>query len=238
MIRVLMVEDDPVIRDTTRYFLESQKNFSVVCAVTGGEALDHARESFDVILMDILLPDTNGVDLCQRMRTWYHCPVIFTSCLDDTETIVHALELGGDDFVAKPYNHKVLLARIMANIRRVQMDAAEPSLGGYHCAGFTLDSDSHTVQVRGQVIHLADMEYRILTLFVRFPNTFFTASELYRRIWGKDSLGDVRTVQVHIHNLRSKIEPDPAHPVYLRNVWGKGYIFVPGDRTEKSAGKC
>ena len=120
MIRVLLVEDDPVIRDTTCYFLKSQQNFEVVCAETGGDALSHAREKFDVILMDILLPDTNGVDLCQRLRSWHHCPIIFTSCLDDTDTIVRALEMGGDDFLAKPYNNKILLARIMANIRRVQ----------------------------------------------------------------------------------------------------------------------
>lgn len=136
MIRILLVEDDPVIRDTTSYFLNCQQNFEVVCADTGGEALSHAREKFDVILMDILLPDTNGMDLCQRLRSWHHCPIIFTSCLDDTDTVVRALELGGDDFLTKPYNHKVLLARIMANIRRVQMDAAEPSVSGYHCAGF------------------------------------------------------------------------------------------------------
>ncbi len=86
--------------------------------------------------MDILLPDTNGVDLCQRLRSWHHCPIIFTSCLDDTDTIVRALEMGGDDFLAKPYHNKVLLARIMANIRRVQMDAAEPNVNGYHCAAF------------------------------------------------------------------------------------------------------
>ena len=215
MILILLVEDDPVIRDTTSYFLKCQQNFEVVCADTGGEALSHAREKFDVILMDILLPDTNGMDLCQRLRSWHHCPIIFTSCLDDTYTVVRALELGGDDFLTKPYNHKVLLARIMANIRRVQMDAAEPSVSGYHCAAFTLD-----------------MEYRILTLFIRYPNTFFTANELYRKIWGKESLGDVRTVQVHIHNLRSKIEPDPAKPIYLKNVWGKGYIFRPEGEME------
>lgn len=146
MIRILLVEDDPVIRDTTSYFLKCQQNFEVVCADTGGEALSHAREKFDVILMDILLPDTNGMELCQRLRSWHHCPIIFTSCLDDTDTVVRALELGGDDFLTKPYNHKVLLARIMANIRRVQMDAAEPSVSGYHCAAFTLDSNSHCVE--------------------------------------------------------------------------------------------
>ncbi len=189
MIRVLMVEDDPVIRDTTRYFLQSQQNFEVVCAETGGDALSHAREKFDVILMDILLPDTNGVDLCQRLRSWHHCPIIFTSCLDDTDTVVRALEMGGDDFLTKPYHNKVLVARIMANIRRVQMDAAEPNVNGYHCAAFTLDANRHSVEHDGQSIHLADMEYRILSLFVRYPNTFFTANELYQKIWGKDSLG-------------------------------------------------
>ena len=156
MIRILLVEDDPVIRDTTSYFLNCQQNFEVVCADTGGEALSHAREKFDVILMDILLPDTNGMELCQRLRSWYHCPIIFTSCLDDTDTVVRALELGGDDFLTKPYNHKVLLARIMANIRRVQMDAAEPSVSGYHCAAFTLDSNSHCVEKDGRSIHLAE----------------------------------------------------------------------------------
>ena len=135
--------------------------------------------------------------------------------------------MGGDDFLAKPYNNKILLARIMANIRRVQMDGAEPSVNGYHCAAFTLDANSHSVEKDGRSVHLADMEYRILTLFVRYPNTFFTANELYQKIWGKESLGDVRTVQVHIHNRRSKIEPDPAKPVYLKNVWGKGYVFQP-----------
>ena len=160
MIRVLLVEDDPVIRDTTCYFLKSRQNFEVVCAETGGEALSHARENFDVILM------------------------------------------------------------------------AEPSVNGYHCAAFTLDSNSHCVEKDGQSIHLADMEFRILSLFVRYPNNFFTANELYQKIWGKDSLGDVRTVQVHIHNLRSKIEPDPAKPIYLKNVWGKGYVFRPDGREE------
>ena len=196
MIRVLLVEDDAMIREMTRIFLESQKRFEVVCAASGEEALAHAKDPFDVILLDILLPDTNGMQLCQTLRSGHHCPIIFTSCLDDVDTIVHALELGGDDFLTKPYDNKVLVARILANV------------------------------------HLADMEYRILSLFVRNPNTFFTANELYQKIWGKDSLGDVRTVQVHIHNLRSKIEPDPAKPVYLCNVWGKGYVFRPEGKQE------
>ena len=130
------------------------------------------------------------------------------------------------------FYNKVLAARILANVRRVQMDAAEPSLRGYTCPAFRLDADNRSVHCQGEDIHLADMEYRILSLFVRNPNTFFTANELYQKIWGKDSLGDVRTVQVPIHNLRSKIEPDPAKPIYLKNVWGKGYVFRPDGQPE------
>ena len=118
MIRVLLVEDDAMIREMTRIFLESQKRFEVVCAASGEEALAHAKDPFDVILLDILLPDTNGMQLCQTLRSGHHCPIIFTSCLDDVDTIVHALELGGDDFLTKPYDNKVLVARILANVRR------------------------------------------------------------------------------------------------------------------------
>ena len=110
MIRVLLVEDDAMIREMTRIFLESQKRFEVVCAASGEEALAHAKDPFDVILLDILLPDTNGMQLCQTLRSGHHCPIIFTSCLDDVDTIVHALELGGDDFLTKPYDNKVLAA--------------------------------------------------------------------------------------------------------------------------------
>ena len=181
-----------------------------------------------MILMDILLPDTNGVDLCQRLRSWHHCPIIFTSCLDDTETIVRALELGGDDFVSKPYDNKILLARIMANIRRVQMDAAEPSANGYHCAAFSLDANSHCVQKGAASIHLADMEYRILNLFVRHPNAF-TANQLYAKIWGKRTAWGMcarcRSIST-ISGARSS--RTPQKPVYLKNVWGKRLYLYPG----------
>lgn len=227
MVRILLVEDDELIREMTRSFLSAQKEFEVVCAASGQQALELAKQSFDVILLDILLPDINGMQLCSELRNRHHCPIIFTSCLDDTDTIVRALEMGGDDFLTKPYHNKILLARIQANVRRVQMDSAEPQPEGYRCSAFRLDADSHNLLRGEECLHLADMEYRILNLFIRNPNVFFTANEMYQKIWGKESLGDVRTVQVHIHNLRRKIEPDPTKPVYLCNVWGKGYVFHP-----------
>ena len=232
MPKIAICDDEQPIREYLKSLTEKCIPDSQVRLFGSGEALLRDQTSFDVILLDILLPDTNGMQLCQTLRSGHHCPIIFTSCLDDVDTIVHALELGGDDFLTKPYDNKVLVARILANVRRVQMDAAEPSLRGYTCPAFRLDADNRSVHCRGEDIHLADMEYRILSLFVRNPNTFFTANELYQKIWGKDSLGDVRTVQVHIHNLRSKIEPDPAKPVYLCNVWGKGYVFRPEGKQE------
>ena len=232
MPKIAICDDEQPIREYLKSLTEKCIPDSQVRMFGSGEALLRDQTSFDVILLDILLPDTNGMQLCQTLRSGHHCPIIFTSCLDDVDTIVHALELGGDDFLTKPYDNKVLVARILANVRRVQMDAAEPSLRGYTCPAFRLDADNRSVHCRGEDIHLADMEYRILSLFVRNPNTFFTANELYQKIWGKDSLGDVRTVQVHIHNLRSKIEPDPAKPVYLCNVWGKGYVFRPEGKQE------
>lgn len=189
MIRVLMVEDDPVIRETTRRFLETQTDFQVVCAATGEDALARVREKFDVILLDILLPDINGVDLCQRLRGWFHCPIIFTSCLDDTDTIVRALDLGGDDFLSKPYDHKILLARIMANVRRVKMDSAEPSLQGYRCAAFTLDADSHNVILEGGSAHLADMEYRILLFSSATPGPSSPPTSCIKRSGARTAWG-------------------------------------------------
>ena len=226
MIRVLLVEDDPVIRDTTCYFLKSQQNFEVVCAETGGDALSHAREKFDVILMDILLPDTNGVDLCQRLRSWYHCPIIFTSCLDDTDTIVRALEMGGDDFLAKPI------------ITRSCWPASWPTSAGCR---WTAQSQRQRLPLRG--LHAGCQQPQRGEGWPQRPSGRYGISHPHplhplpehllhgqRALpedMGKESLGDVRTVQVHIHNLRSKIEPDPAKPVYLKNVWGKGYVFQP-----------
>ena len=181
MIRVLLVEDDAMIREMTRIFLESQKRFEVVCAASGEEALAHAKDPFDVILLDILLPDTNGMQLCQTLRSGHHCPIIFTSCLDDVDTIVHALELGGDDFLTKPYDNKVLVARILANVRRVQMDAAEPSLRGHTCPAFRLDADNRSVHCQGEDIHLADMETASLACLCATPTPFLRPMSSTRR---------------------------------------------------------
>lgn len=225
MTKILLVEDDKVISDITRYYLEAQKTYAVTCARTGGEAMAYAREQFDLIIMDILLPDTNGIDLCRTLRQWHKCPIIFSSALDDSDTMVRALEMGGDDFIAKPFDNKVLLAKIQANLRRVRMDSERETAVSHTFGPFSLNPQTHQVTANGRTVKLSQIEYRILSYFLQHPGVYITGAEIYQALWGKDSLGDTRTVQVHIHNLRSKIEANPSEPVFLKSVWGKGYLF-------------
>lgn len=228
MTHILLVEDDKAVSDITRYFLEAQKGYQVTCARSGAEAMAYARGMFDLIIMDIMLPDTNGIDLCRSLRQWHHCPILFCSALDDSDTMIRALQMGGDDFIVKPFDHKVLLAKIQANLRRVQIDremAGMEEKGTVRRGVFTLDSELRQVTVDGRSCRLSEMEYRILAYFLKNPGIYLSGEEIYRKLWGKDPLGDTRTVQVHIHNLRAKIEADPANPVYLKSVWGKGYVL-------------
>ena len=167
--------------------------------------------------------------LCQRLRSWHHCPIIFTSCLDDTDTIVRALEMGGDDFLAKPYNNKILLARIMATSAgcrwTVQSPASTLPLRGLH-AGCQQPQRGEGWPQRPS----ADMEYASSpsSSATRTPSSQPTSST--RRYGARKRLGDVRTVQVHIHNLRSKIEPDPASCI-LKKCLGQG-LCVPAGRRQ------
>ncbi|HML40219.1 MAG TPA: response regulator transcription factor [Bellilinea sp.] len=227
MNKVLLVEDDPLIAKVIQYYFDQEKRYLVTWAKTAGEALAFARDDFDVILLDIRLPDVNGIDLCDRLRTWHNCPIIFISALDDSDTIVKALEMGGDDYLTKPFDNKVLVARIEANIRRAHMDLHNHPSNALAFDGYIVDAHKHILTKDGHDYPLSIMEYRILRFFLQHPNRFYTANELYKLVWGNDSYGDVRTVLVHIHNLRKKIESDNTTPKYIKNVWGKGYIFNP-----------
>ena len=224
MTKVLLIEDDALVAKVILYYLEQAETYEVVWVKTGGEAFARARDKFDVILLDILLPDVNGVDLCSRLKKWHDCPIIFISCLDSSNTIVQALECGGDDFIVKPFDNKVLEARIKANLRRTSKvpHKAENTL---KCTGFTLDANRHVVIKSEEELKLSSTEYRILLFLMQNPEKYYTPKELYINVWGEKSLGDIRTVIVHIHNIRNKIEEDPNNPKFLKMEWGQGYYF-------------
>lgn len=227
MVQVLLVEDDDLIAKIITHYLRQAKDYEVTRAKDAGEALFLARNPFDIILLDVLLPDADGLTLCKRLCEWHSCPILFISCVDDSDTIVKALEAGGDDYLTKPFDNKVLLARIQANLRRVKKAAAAPHENKLHTRDFILDPTARRIEKNGAVCPLAAIEYQLLNFLMQNPRQFFTADELYRKVWGSDSYGDVRTVLVHIHNIRKKIEENPKDPRYLLNVPGRGYYFEP-----------
>lgn len=227
MIRILLVEDDAEVARIIKYYLCGDERYEVVWAKNAAEAVIASHDWFDIILMDVMLPDQRGIELCTCIREWHNCPVIFISCLDDSRTIIEALEHGGDDFIIKPFDNQVLEARIQANLRRVRMEHSEPVTNQLACPGFALNASSHTVCRGEKCYSLPPTEFRILSYMMQHPGRCFRSSELYHLIWGRSSYGDNRTVVVHVHNLRKKIEADAARPQYLKSIWGKGYLFDP-----------
>ena len=184
MTKVLLIEDDPLVAKVILYYLEQAETYETTWARSGGEALAHAREYFDVILLDILLPDADGVELCARLRNWQACPILFVSCLDNSDTIVKALEMGGDDFITKPFDNKVLEARIQASLRRFRQQG-QPAVRPARCGGFSLDPAGRTVGLPGGgQARLSATEYRILSFLMDHVGQCFTTRELYVRIWG------------------------------------------------------
>ena len=226
MIRLLLVEDDQFIANVIRYYLADTGGFEVTHACTAGEALSHARKRFDVVLLDILLPDANGIELCERLRKWHDCPIIFISALDQADTIVSALASGGDDFLVKPFDNKVLVARIQANLRRWHQQTSAEEHETITLGDFRLEPNRQAVYHQQQEIRLSGTEFRILNFLMQHTGQCYTPREIYEKVWSSSSAGDTRTVLVHIHNLRRKLEIDPNNPQYLKLVWGKGYTFV------------
>lgn len=227
MFDVLLVEDDEFISKIVAYYLEGKKTYRIHCAKTSGEALGLARSSYDAILLDVLLPDADGIGLCRQLRQWHDCPIIFISCMDDSETIIRALDAGADDFVTKPFDNDVLHARIEANIRRAAADKREPPLENtITCGMFRLDARQGVLTKDGCEISLPPLEFKLLAFLMQNQGKCFTSKELYRCVWGKDSFGDARTVIVHIHHIRMKIGDDSQDPRFIKNIWGKGYTFV------------
>lgn len=231
MTNVLLVEDDQEIARIIKYYLGESDSYHVDWVTNADQAWDAARNGYDVILLDIMLPGTDGIQLCARLREWYHCPILFISCLEDSDTVIRALEQGGDDYIVKPFDNKVLHARIQANLRRTQRSNVYPA-DGFSCSGFSLDAQNHILRKGSEKIQLVSMESKLLAFFMQNPNQYFTAAELYKTIWGKQSYGDNRTVTVHMYTLRKKLEENPSEPRYLKNTWGKGYYFDPTGGTE------
>lgn len=223
--RVLVIEDDPHICEVVAYYLKKASVYdtSIVHSAEDALALIESGEEFDVILSDIMLPGIDGIEFCSRVRSRINCPIIFTSCLDDDDTIVKALTIGGDDYLVKPYHGPVLLAHIAATLRRCQNAPQSESV----CFGeLRIDGTTKRVYTADGEVSLSPTEYNILRYMAAHPHKFISYDELFENVWKKPSLGDYSSLFVHIRNLRKKIEADPSSPKLIRTHPSGGYIFA------------
>lgn len=226
MYKILLIEDDLDICEIIKLYLSKTK-YSVSVVNTAEEALETVEvQNYDLILLDIMLPDINGVELCKKLRKNIYSPIIFISCIDDDGTVVKALETGGDDYLVKPFNNSILIARIEANLRRVEIERKNISKKNIiDFKDFIIEPKKHLIIKNNKEIYLTPIEFKILIFMIENPNRILTLEEIYEKIWKEKSYDDVRTVKVHVSNLRKKIEQDASNPVYIQTIRRTGYIF-------------
>jgi two-component system response regulator MtrA len=221
---VLLVEDDPSIREVTALALE-RAGFRVTTSGDGRDGLSRAqRDTFDLILLDVMLPGLDGFEVCKEIRRASRVPILMLTARTDTIDVVVGLESGADDYVKKPFDVAELVARARALVRRA---AAAPQENRIACGDLEVDPARVTVRRAGQDIAVTATEFRLLLELVRRPGQVFTREILLDRVWSYDYLGDSRLVDVAVQRLRAKIEDDPAHPRLIRTVRGVGYKLDP-----------
>ncbi|GIG57687.1 DNA-binding response regulator [Longispora fulva] len=224
MTRVLVVEDEESFSDALSYMLRKE-GFEVSVAATGTAAIvEFDRAGADIVLLDLMLPEMSGSEVCRQLRTRSNVPIIMVTARDSEIDKVVGLEIGADDYVTKPYSPRELVARIRAVLRR-QIEPAELLPGTLEAGPVRMDVDRHTVSVSGGTVQLPLKEFELLELLLRNAGRVLTRGQLIDRVWGADYVGDTKTLDVHVKRLRSKIEPEPSTPRYIVTVRGLGYKF-------------
>jgi two-component system response regulator RegX3 len=221
--KILIVEDESSFSEALSFLL-GKEGYEVAVAATGTEAIKQFNENgADLILLDLMIPEVSGVEVCKTIRTTSQVPIIMLTAKDSEIDKVVGLELGADDYVTKPYSSRELIARIKAVLRRGSSEDVTPENGIHSVAGIRLDTGKHQVTVNGTLISLPLKEFELLEFLMRNSGRVLTRTQLIDRIWGGDYYGDTKTLDVHIKRLRSKIEADPANPVLIQTIRGLGY---------------
>ena len=229
MKKILIIEDDISIAEIERDFLEIE-GFEVTIEHDGSEGCKKAKsQKFDMILLDLMLPNMNGIDICRSIRAEVDVPIIMVTAKGEEADKVRGLGLGADDYITKPFSPTELVARVRANLAQYDRlrSKSEPDkrTDELHVGAVSLNLASRRVYVHGTEVELKHKEYELLTFLASNPDIVFSKEHLYERIWGMDAFGDLKTVAVHINRLREKIEKDPQNPVHIQTVWGAGYRF-------------
>lgn len=226
MSRVLVVDDEKLIVKGIRFSLE-QDGMEVDCAYDGEEALQMTKEkSYDMILLDIMLPKLTGIEVCQQIREFSSVPIVMLTAKGEDMDKIMGLEYGADDYITKPFNILEVKARIKAIMRRTTVkDKKTTANTKIENGDLVMDRDGRRATICGKEMSLTAKEFDVLELLVLNPNHVYSRDNLLKIIWGAEYPGDVRTVDVHIRRLREKIEKNPSEPKYVHTKWGIGYFY-------------
>lgn len=230
MKKILIIEDERPMAEAVEYNLRKE-GFDVDIALDGESGWRMCREGdYDLVLLDLMLPGMDGMEICRRVRQERSLPVIILTAKDADVDKILGLEMGADDYVTKPFNMRELVARVRAVLRRSSTGWEEEDVDRLEVGGIILDRARHEVIVEGEVVEMPLMEYRLLELFMKNPGKALARDYLLGKAWGGDFYGQTKTLDVHIRRLREKIEKDPAHPRHIITVRGVGYRFEAGDQ--------
>ena len=229
-LTIVIIEDEKNILSFIEAALETH-DYKVLTAVSGKEGLSLINACCpDMILLDLGLPDLDGIDIIKNVRSWSSIPIIVISARTQEQEKVAALDFGADDYITKPFSTRELMARVKANIRRSAMllsSATAPGSGEQMIASgdLSINTDRYEVSKKGKLIELTQREYELLCFLASRPDKVFSRTSLMEQVWNYDYIGDARTVDVTVRRLREKIETDPANPVYILTRRGVGYFF-------------
>ena len=227
MSRVLIVEDEEAIAEIEKDYLELS-DFEVVIKSDGTQGLATAlNEDFDIMILDVMLPGTDGYEICRQVREVKNTPIIMVSAKKEDIDKIRGLGVGADDYMTKPFSPRELVARVKAHLARYErlVSSAKQENDVIEIRGIKIDKTARRVFVNGEEKVFTTKEFDLLTFLAEHPNHVFTKDELFKEIWDMDSIGDIATVTVHIKKIREKIEYDTSKPQYIETIWGVGYRF-------------
>lgn len=224
---VLLVEDEPQILRVVKAYLEAAE-YDVTAVSSGKRALELATtQSFDLIILDLMLPEVSGEEICQRVRHQSNVPIIMLTAKGGEDERIEGLELGADDYIVKPFSPRELVARVKALMRRTkESNGVMADILRFDNGRLEIDLSAKQVRIQGETVQLTPTEFRLLELMAKAPGRIFTRTQLVDLALGYDFSGYDDTIYAHIKNLRKKIEPDPSHPRYIQTVYGLGYRFT------------
>lgn len=224
MYNILVCDDEKDIVEALKIYLRSE-DYTLFEAYTGRQAIEVVeKEEIHLILMDIMMPELDGIGATARLRESYNIPIILLTAKSEDSDKILGLNIGADDYITKPFNPVEVLARVKSQLRRYTRLGGMPQKSGiYRVGGVEMDDETKLVTVDGDPISLTPMEYNILKLLIQSPGRVYSTGQIYRLVWNEDAYGSENAVAVHIRHLREKIEINPSEPRYLKVVWGLGY---------------